>query len=38
MLLALDVGNSNTVLGLFSLAAEGSPAKLIADWRITTPY
>jgi len=38
MLLALDVGNSNTVLGLFQLAAEGQPAKLIADWRITTPY
>jgi type III pantothenate kinase len=38
MLLALDVGNSNTVLGLFSLATEGVPAKLLADWRITTPY
>jgi len=38
MLLALDVGNSNTVLGLFQIATEGQPAKLIADWRITTPY
>jgi type III pantothenate kinase len=38
MLLALDVGNSNTVLGLYELATEGSPAKLTADWRITTPY
>jgi type III pantothenate kinase len=38
MLLALDVGNSNTVLGLYSLASEGVPAKLVADWRITTPH
>jgi type III pantothenate kinase len=38
MLLALDVGNTNTVLGLFQLASEGNPAKLTADWRITTPY
>src|SRR5580700_5330792 len=38
MLLALDVGNSNTVLGLFRLATDGTPAQLIADWRITTPY
>ncbi len=37
MLLALDVGNSNTVLGLFKPAAEGQPAALVADWRITTP-
>ncbi len=35
MLLALDVGNTNTVLGLFKLN-EGAPAELIADWRITT--
>ncbi|MHB1022290.1 MAG: type III pantothenate kinase [Acidobacteriaceae bacterium] len=35
MLLALDVGNTNTVLALYELAA-GSPAKLVADWRITT--
>jgi type III pantothenate kinase len=38
MLLALDVGNSNTVLGLFAPATETEPAKLVADWRITTPY
>jgi type III pantothenate kinase len=38
MLLALDVGNSNTVLGLFAPATEAEPAKLVADWRITTPY
>ena len=35
MLLALDVGNTNTVLGLFKLA-EGAPAELVANWRITT--
>jgi type III pantothenate kinase len=38
MLLALDVGNSNTVLGLFAPATESEPAHLVADWRITTPY
>ena len=38
MLLALDVGNSNTVLGLFQPASEGEAARMVADWRITTPY
>ena len=38
MLLALDVGNSNTVLGLFAPATESEPSHLVADWRITTPY
>jgi type III pantothenate kinase len=38
MLLALDVGNSNTVLGLFSQATPDESARMIADWRITTPY
>ena len=38
MLLALDVGNSNTVLGLFSIATSEAPARMVADWRITTPY
>jgi len=33
MLLAIDVGNSNTVLGLYTL---GPTPELIADWRITT--
>ena len=32
MLLALDVGNTNTVLGLYRLA----PVELVAHWRITT--
>jgi type III pantothenate kinase len=40
MLLAIDVGNTNTVLGLYSLAVTSSsgdaPAKLLADWRVTT--
>lgn len=38
MLLTLDVGNSNTVLGLFAGPEASEPAKVIADWRITTPY
>jgi type III pantothenate kinase len=40
MLLAIDVGNTNTVLGLYRLAAtsaaEHASASLIADWRVTT--
>jgi type III pantothenate kinase len=36
MLLALDVGNTNTVLGLYRLATVEAPAALVADWRITT--
>jgi type III pantothenate kinase len=36
MLLALDVGNTNTVLGLYRLATPEAPAALAADWRITT--
>ncbi|HEX3569315.1 MAG TPA: type III pantothenate kinase [Acidobacteriaceae bacterium] len=38
MLLAIDVGNSNTVLGLYRLpnAADPAPATLVADWRVTT--
>jgi type III pantothenate kinase len=35
MLLAIDVGNTNTVLGLYDLAV-GQPPALVADWRITT--
>jgi type III pantothenate kinase len=35
MLLALDVGNTNTVLALYNLDAEG-PAELVANWRVTT--
>ena len=38
MLLAIDVGNSNTVMGLFQLASDNGPASLVADWRITTPH
>ena len=36
MLLALDVGNTNTVLGLYQLGGAG-PATLVANWRIATP-
>jgi type III pantothenate kinase len=38
MLLAIDVGNTNTVLGLYRLPTPGdpAPASLVADWRITT--
>jgi type III pantothenate kinase len=39
MLLAIDVGNSNTVLGLFRISspeAPPEPAGLVADWRVTT--
>ena len=38
MLLALDVGNSNTSVGLFRHPTEGEPASIVADWRITTPF
>jgi type III pantothenate kinase len=41
MLLVLDVGNTNTVLGVFakSLSTTGAPLrydKLLANWRVTT--
>jgi type III pantothenate kinase len=38
MLLALDVGNSNTVFCLFAPATGEEPTRIIADWRITTPF
>jgi type III pantothenate kinase len=38
MLLAIDVGNSNTVMGLFQPSDENGPAPIVADWRITTPH
>jgi type III pantothenate kinase len=41
MLLAMDVGNTNTVLGLYRLAGDAplptAGTELIANWRITTP-
>jgi len=37
MLLAIDVGNTNTVLGLFRLGNEAAASELVANWRITTP-
>ena len=40
MLLVLDVGNTNTVLGVYEMAAAGyvkkSGARLIAHWRVAT--
>jgi type III pantothenate kinase len=43
MLLVLDVGNTNTVLGVFARAANAQPAgearhyeRLVANWRVTT--
>ncbi len=38
MLLALDVGNSNTVFCLFTPATGAEPARMVADWRVTTPH
>ena len=38
MLLAIDAGNTNTILGLYRLATEGASAELAHDWRITTPH
>jgi type III pantothenate kinase len=38
MLLALDIGNSNTVFCLFAPATGPEPAHMVADWRITTPH
>ena len=41
MLLVMDVGNTNTVLGLYRVAdgavPDAPPADLVANWRITTP-
>jgi type III pantothenate kinase len=36
MLLALDVGNTNTVLGLYSMEAANAPSTLVAHWRVST--
>jgi type III pantothenate kinase len=38
MLLALDVGNTNTVLGIYRLDADNTGARpeLVAHWRVTT--
>ncbi|MEO6801844.1 MAG: type III pantothenate kinase [Granulicella sp.] len=37
MLLAIDVGNSNTVFGLYKLGVNGAASELVANWRMTTP-
>ena len=39
MLLVVDVGNTNTVLGVFARSTSGAGAtydKLVANWRVTT--
>lgn len=36
MLLVLDVGNTNTVLGVFEMNDDGHYAELRAHWRVTT--
>jgi len=38
MLLALDVGNTNTVLALYNLDARGKSSGIIADWRVSTHH
>jgi type III pantothenate kinase len=37
MLLALDVGNTNAVFGLYRLGTESGQPEIVASWRITTP-
>ncbi len=37
MLLAIDVGNTNTVMGLYTLSTPETPAQLQHCWRMTTP-
>ena len=37
MLLAIDVGNTNTVMGLYSAPTADSPSALQHCWRMTTP-
>src|SRR4030088_359976 len=37
MLLAIDVGNTNTVLGLYRPGSKGVAPEMVANWRITTP-
>src|ERR1700710_2131265 len=38
MLLALNVGNSNTAIGVYTIAQETVPSELTAHWRMTTPH
>jgi type III pantothenate kinase len=38
MLLALDVGNTNMMLGLYRTSSgEGGVSEMVANWRVTTP-
>jgi type III pantothenate kinase len=36
MLLVLDVGNTNTVLGLYTAEQDGMYTRLVANWRVAT--
>ena len=36
MLLVLDVGNTNTVLGVYDLGSDKDQGKLVAHWRVAT--
>jgi type III pantothenate kinase len=36
MLLVVDVGNTNTVLGVFSASACEQGSRLLAHWRVST--
>ncbi len=37
MLLAVDVGNTNMVMGLYRMTTPEQPAELLSHWRVTTP-
>ncbi|MCL2659292.1 MAG: type III pantothenate kinase [Acidobacteriaceae bacterium] len=37
MLLAIDIGNTNAVLGLYQLGSTDPAPEAVASWRITTP-
>ena len=37
MLLAIEAGNTNMVLGLYRLTTPASPAELLHSWRLATP-
>ncbi|WP_419804169.1 type III pantothenate kinase [Terriglobus sp.] len=37
MLLAIEVGNTNMVLGLYAPATDAEPAHLLHSWRLATP-
>ena len=38
MLLAIEIGNTNMVLGLYQLQTPETPGKLLHHWRVSTPH